>query len=365
MRVHVLAHPQLEGLSVAPYVTKVALFCGMMKSLGHTVYAYAPEGFAAPCLEVVACLKASEQSRYFPVVDDQQYSASFDPSATGWVLMNHRVINELKFRLQPHDFICVVAGRCQEAIAKAFPEHLTVEFGVGYPGIFASYRVFESYAWMHYCYGKQGIENGAYFDAVIPNYFDPDAFTLSETREPYYLFLGRLIERKGVKAAIDACNAAGAQLVLAGQGTLDPSLLNDRITCLGAVGADERKLLLSKAQAVFMPTQYIEPFGSVQAEAMLSGAGVIATDWGSFSETIVNGVNGYRTRTLGDMVWAMEAVTHLDRQAIRQWAIDRYSIDVVRHQYEAYFQRLEALWTDGWYTKRLSSIAHREVTDMP
>jgi hypothetical protein len=47
---------------------------------------------------------------------------------------------------------------------------LAVEFGIGYPGSFAKYRVFESYAWMHTTYGAQrGADiDGVWYDAVIP-----------------------------------------------------------------------------------------------------------------------------------------------------------------------------------------------------
>jgi hypothetical protein len=32
--------------------------------------------------------------------------------------------------------------------------HISVEFGVGYSGVFSNYKVFESYAWMHAVYAQ-------------------------------------------------------------------------------------------------------------------------------------------------------------------------------------------------------------------
>jgi hypothetical protein len=56
---------------------------------------------------------------------------------------------------------------------------MVVELGIGYEGSFAKYRVFESYAWMHYTYGKiDQSDNGRFFDCVIPNYFNTEEFPL-------------------------------------------------------------------------------------------------------------------------------------------------------------------------------------------
>lgn len=55
---------------------------------------------------------------------------------------------------------------------------------------------------MHYTYGKLlGKDDGRFFDAVIPNYFDLDDFPSPEAvrdtpKEDYVLFIGRMILRK-------------------------------------------------------------------------------------------------------------------------------------------------------------------------
>lgn len=59
---------------------------------------------------------------------------------------------------------------------------------------------------MHYTYGKiDRIDNGRFFDAVIPNYWNLDDFIVDRTNttEPYLLFIGRMIERKGVAIAVE------------------------------------------------------------------------------------------------------------------------------------------------------------------
>ena len=48
---------------------------------------------------------------------------------------------------------------------------------------------------------------------------------------------------------------------------------------MGSVGVKERANLLFNADAVIVPTTYIEPFGGVVIEAMLAGTPAITTDF--------------------------------------------------------------------------------------
>jgi glycosyltransferase involved in cell wall biosynthesis len=47
-----------------------------------------------------------------------------------------------------------------------------------------------------------------------------------------------------------------------------------------------------------MPRCYIEPFGGSGVEVLLCGTPLIAVDYGAFTETIIDGVNGFRCHTL-------------------------------------------------------------------
>ena len=237
------------------------------------------------------------------------------------MVTNQRAIAEIAARAEPRDFLCIIGGTCQEAIGAAFPDMITVEFGVGYSGVFAKHRVFESYAWMHAVHGAHttlpGImsDRGRFFDAVIPNYFEVDDFPFSAEKDDYYLFIGRLIESKGYQIAVDTCRTLERRLVIAGAGTPP-----DFGEYAGIVDVQRRGELMSRARAVFVPSLYLEPFGGVHVEAMLCGTPVITTDWGAFSETVQNGVHGFRCRTLRQFCDAADAVDKLDYAAIRESA---------------------------------------------
>lgn len=353
MRFHVAALPHTcattEYISCA-YTAKVINFCRMMKDRGHTVFLYGGEQNEAPCDEHIVCV--SEADRAAHVGEKHFTSASFDYSLPFWVNANNCAVEEIKKRAEQKDFICIIGGYAQKQIADALPNMITVEFGVGYGGSFSKYRVFESYAWMHLCYGAarggdpHGVD-GQWWDTVIPGYLDPAQFPYSEEKDDYYLFIGRLIDRKGYRIAADVCFDLGKKLVVAGQG--DPPLGCEYV---GVVGPEERGRLMSRAKAVFVPTIYVEPFGNVNIEAQACGTPVITTDWGAFTETVVHGITGYRCRTFGEFKRAAQDVEKLNTAAIRNRAVSLYSLDVIGEKYEAYFQRLLHLWDKGWYEGR-------------
>jgi len=130
---------------------------------------------------------------------------------------------------------------------------------------------------------------------------------------------------------------------------------------VGTVDIKQRGKLMSKAKAVFVQTQYIGPFEGVHVEAMMCGTPVITTDWGVFSETVLDGYNGFRTRTLGEAMWAAKNVGKLCPHDIRSHAIKRFSINTVRYRYQDYFNQLLGLWGKGWYTEEYSPSDKREM----
>lgn len=351
LRFHVVSLPHTQttdAFSACAFTEKVRKFCIMMhKICGHTVYLYSGEENEAPCNEHVTCI--SEEKRRAAVGDKHYCLARFDHSLPHWQSFNANAIAEIIMRAQPRDFICLIGGTAQQVIAEALPRLMTVEFGIGYPGSFAKYRVFESYAWMHTTYGAQrGADiDGVWYDAVIPSYFERDRFPFVQHKQDYCCFVGRLIERKGYRIAIDVCKALGMRLLIAGQG--EPPEYGEY---LGVIGPQERGELMANARACFAPTVYIEPFGNVAIEAMSCGTPVIATDWGAFTETVIHGYTGFRCRTFKQFLDAAEAAPTLDPYVIRQHALSNYSLEAAAPKYDEYFRRLQTLWGDGWYSRQ-------------
>lgn len=352
---HVLSlpHTQLDDSYVScAYTMKALKLAKMLDSLGHLVYLYGSEDFdiEGTGIEPVTCISKTRQKQIFGENDHRKnfYKIDWEPGSLHWTEFNSNAIDEISKRIKEKDFILTFAGVCQKQVADAFPNHMTVEAGIGYTGTFSPYRVFESYAHMHYVHGDQRDDNVKFYDTVIPNYYDRAEFPFSEDKEDYYLFVGRLIDRKGYRIAQDVCQKLGKRLVLAGQGQF-----GGYGEYVGTIDAKQRGELMSKALGLFVPTTYLGPFEGVHAEALLCGTPVITTNAGVFTETVTNGVDGYRCDTFGDFVKAaieVEKWGPTKREAILHRAQGRFSMEVVAPMYDKYFDRLLDLYADGWYT---------------
>lgn len=363
MRFHIasLPHTQVnDKFSPCAYTQKLVKLGKMLMSLGHEVILYAAEhSDASVCTEMVQIISEQEQAGFFGGTDwtKQFFPLQWEPELPYWKLTNMRTIDEMRKRIQPRDFILTIAGRCHMEIGQAFPNNDTVEPGIGYYGVFSNYRVFESYFWMSHVYGLIKQDNGSWYDAVIPNYFDENQFEIRPKKD-YYLYFGRLIPRKGLQIVSDIAERLKIKVICVGQGKLnDPyaGVNNCNITSkylehVGSADIEQRKILMAEAKACFVPTFYLEPFGGVAVEAMMSGTPVITTDWGAFPETVQHGKTGYRCRTLDQFVWATKNADKLKPEDCRNWAVDNYGLEKVKNMYQEYFEMVANIRSGkGWY----------------
>jgi glycosyltransferase involved in cell wall biosynthesis len=361
MRFHVVSMPHTQmndAYCACAFTQKIRAFSTMMTRRGHVVHVYGGVASDADvaCAEFVSCQTRAEHERVLGEVRHYTEASFGLTSDWHWTRFNANVVAEIRTRVTPTDVICVLLNR---PIYDAFPAHLVVEFGIGYSATFSKYRVWESYAWMHMCYGaaaaggNPGTVQGAWFDEVIPGFFDPAAFPAPATlveraeRDDYLLFVGRLIDVKGFRIAVDVCKHLGQRLLVVGPATETPPEYGEY---LGVLEPAERNRLMSRARALLIPTKYIEPFGNVAVEAQLCGTPVITTDWGGMSETVKHGFSGYRCRSMQQFVDAVRALPALASPSeIRERVVRSHGVAAIGERYDAYFQRLLTLFGKGWY----------------
>jgi len=147
---------------------------------------------------------------------------------------------------------------------------------------------------------------------IIPNGVEPENIVFNrekplsqDGREKNLLFLGRLVQEKGVQVLIKALpeiiqKAGPVRLFIAGKGPYQQELsdlaqslgVSDRVTFVGYVDDHERNDLLDRCDVAVIPSLY-EPFGIVALEAMAAGLPVVVSDTCGLREVIEHGMDGY------------------------------------------------------------------------
>lgn len=358
---HVVAN-KTDSLACA-FTQKVIKMGKMLKSLGHTVFVYGVEGSEVECDEFVPVSTPAILKQTYGGYDRTKETYRHDVNDLAYLTFNRNAIPEIKRRMEPNDFLLIpfspqgyqgiLDALDTSAVDQTDRIHLTVEMGIGYRYPSCRYKVFESSSGMHFNWGLLDYHNGNWYDVVIPNYFDPDDFRYCAEKSDYFVYLGRIIKRKGIACAIAAVEAVGAKLIIAGQdGGENVDMSSPNVEYIGFVGVEERKELLAKAKGLFLPTIYIEPFGGVIIEAAMSGTPVITSNWGAFPELVIHGKTGYRCNTLDHFAWAADNIGNIKSADCYLYAMSNFSLDRVKWMYEEYFNMLldvkENVNGEGW-----------------
>ena len=327
------------------FTGKVMRFATMMKRQGYTIIEYSNGVSMSDADEQVQMMTADELFNLTKTVDTTTSSIA-NMDSPQYRIFDEKLTSALKTRVKTGDIVCHPFGPPHAHLVKEIPEARHVETGIGYPNEdFGAFRIFESYAWMHFHQGKNLSYDdkgnfyaddsgkpivgraGKNYEWVVPNYYNVDDWEPSYEPGQYLLYFGRVVAEKGIAIVKEIASRSNMPIRIVGAGNLEDFAGHNMQIEGPLTGAKERSDLLRNAKAVLMPTRYIEPFGGVAIEAMLCGTPVISSDFGAFTETLEHGKTGFRCHTLGDYLTAVVAIEELDREYISNRAReDRKSV---------------------------------------
>jgi glycosyltransferase involved in cell wall biosynthesis len=352
---HTVTHP---AYSACAFTQKVLKFCEMFKdSSDYRVVHYGHPDSQTAAAEQVSVTSNEVLAAAYGGYDwrRQQFKHAADDLA-------HQVFNlnaaaEIRKRKQRGDMVLAFWGGTKAACDAANTDNdlIVVEPGIGSGWAFAQFRCYESYPLKGAFAGVAGVSrcNPLWYHRVVPNYFDTRDFDNTQTREDYALFIGRLGTNKGLDIAIDACKRAGVRLKVAGQGGPEGIGLTEwpeHVEFVGYADIETRKELMARARFGFLLSTYWEPFGGTAVEMMLSGCVPITSDFGAMTEYVVDGVNGFRCNSMGDILRAIRNVDSIDRVRMARFAADNFSLEAVRPKFERAFADFRDIFSGrGWY----------------
>ena len=167
-------------------------------------------------------------------------------------------------------------------------------------------------------------------------------------------FVGRVALEKGIVEAIEIAKMAGRPLRIAAkiapagvehefyENEFLPALkgAGSSVEFLGELTGPERDELFAESYAALMPGSWPEPFGLAAIEALGCGTPVLARRVGGLTEIIRDGIDGFFGDDVTELAYRVPDVESLDRRAIRESVLERFSAARMADGYEALYRRI-------------------------
>jgi glycosyltransferase involved in cell wall biosynthesis len=143
---------------------------------------------------------------------------------------------------------------------------------------------------------------------AVPNGIENPPFDPAFREEDFILFVGRLVNTKGLKYLVQAMSEIDNRLIICGGGPEEGRLrqqiaklhLEGKVELAGKV-SEERKVQLMSSCKLFVMPSIFESYGIAVAEAMSYGKAVVATDVGGLPEVVRDAGRLCRSRDPKDL----------------------------------------------------------------
>ena len=344
---HVLSvpvYPTKKEISICAFTQSTYKFCKSMVKKGHTVFHYGHPDSDVPCTKHFSVISSDV---YDKVYGDKTWKEFHSQSVNNEVHeeFNKNAANLIKSNKQSdNDFVLAFWGFGHYAcLEKLQDDFIIVEPTISYDSACAPYKVFPTYAQLHKMQHQHYKNNYPSFnDVVIPPGFYLEDFEYKTEKEDYILYLGRMIDAKGINIAQELSKTSQTKIKFVGPQNLEHTMNKDNpyAEYIHTVSYEERKTILANAKALIMPSLYSEPCGWTMIESFFSGTPVISTDWGGLAEYNQHGKTGYRCRSFNEFFHALGIIDRIDKSYCRKYAEKIFHIDSVTACYERYFENI-------------------------
>ena len=167
-------------------------------------------------------------------------------------------------------------------------------------------------------------------------------------------FVGRVAPEKGIVESIEIAKLVGRPLRIAAkvapvgperdyyEAVFKPALeaAGHDVEFLGELTQADRDELFAESFVSLMPGAWPEPFGLVAIESLACGTPVIARRIGALPEILREGIDGFFGDDVTQMSFKVEGAADLDRLAIRESVLDRFSAGRMTDGYEALYRQM-------------------------
>jgi glycosyltransferase involved in cell wall biosynthesis len=393
IRLHLLGLPHTitkDEFSHCAFTGKVQRFSPMMRSRGFEVFHYGVEGSQSGADRDIDILSDSEwktlriesyKIKYPDLTLDQVLERLEDPKQyigdlanvtyPLYVEFNNKLtgILEREYRSKSTDIVCLPFGPAHES-AIAGKNYACIESGIGYLNAYKDFRIYESYAKLHHDMHRGGKPPQNYW-FVCPNYYNINEWPLNLNPKLDTIgFFGRIDPCKGMLIVVEcARNFPNVRFIICGQGDPTPFLIEPNICYKEPIHGSDRGDYLGNLIALLAPSNFLEPFCGVSAEAQLCGTPVIGPDAGAIVENVENFKTGLRCHTLSDYKYGIQMALdgQFDRKYIHNRALRLFDMYNIAFKYEHAFKSLLDIYngTNGWYSKNthIQSMHTQSIQD--
>ncbi|HYL39935.1 MAG TPA: glycosyltransferase family 4 protein [Candidatus Binatus sp.] len=189
---------------------------------------------------------------------------------------------------------------------------------------------------------------------VVHNGLTLDHMPFGTERPDALCFVGRVDPEKGIVEAIEIACAVDRPLRIAAkighlgyqrayyEDVFKPALrkAGSDVEFLGELAPADRDRLFAESYATLMPGAWPEPFGLVAIESLACGTPVVARRVGGLPEIIREGLDGVFGDDVREMAFLIDRLESVDRAAIRDRVVERFSAARMTDRYEELYARL-------------------------